>query len=116
MANLQDDEIRYKLLKLIEINPNISQRELSKLMKISLGKVNYCLKAVIKSELVRVGDFSRSNQKIGYAYALTPKGISEKYSLTSRFLKSKKDQYDLLGDEIICLEKDLERLGRAKRV
>ena len=81
-------------------NPNLSQRELAAELGISLGKVNYCLKALVKVGWVKAGNFARSNNKAGYAYLLTPKGITEKAALTSRFIEYKQQQYDSLKKEI----------------
>ena len=106
--NILDDEIRYKLIKLIERNPNISQRDLAKEMGISLGKVNYCLKALMNIGWVKAGNFARSDNKLGYAYALTPKGIKEKSVVALRFLKSKQEQYDRLREEILSLQNDVQ--------
>lgn len=100
------DELRYKLLKKIADNPEISQRELAQLMGVSLGKTNYCLKALIEAGWVKAGNFARSDHKISYAYVLTPKGLSEKAAVTVRFLKKKQVQYEQLEQEIAELKKE----------
>lgn len=101
-----DNETHYWLLKKIEANPKISQRELAKELGISLGKVNYCLKALVNVGLVKVGNFVRSNNKSGYAYSLTPAGVKEKTAVTLRFLKYKQKQYEQLRLEIEKLKKE----------
>lgn len=97
------DEYRYKILKLVEVKPEISQRELAKDLGISLGKVNFCLKALIGIGLLKVTNFRNSQNKMAYMYLLTPNGIEEKSSITVRFLKSKMQEYELLQAEINLL-------------
>ena len=94
------DEVRLALMRKLAQNPNLSQRELAAELGISLGKVNYCLKALVRVGWVKAGNFARSSNKAGYAYLLTPKGITEKAALTSRFLEYKQRQYDSLKKEI----------------
>ncbi|WP_185231167.1 MarR family EPS-associated transcriptional regulator [Teredinibacter franksiae] len=100
------DELRYQLLKQLERNPEISQRELAKAVGISLGKTNYCLKALVEAGWVKAGNFARSEQKLNYVYLLTPKGLSEKAEVTVRFLKRKQVQYQQLEHEIASLKKE----------
>ena len=102
-----NEETRYRLIKLIEENPDISQRELASQLGISLGKVNYCLKALINVGWVKAGNFVRSNNKICYAYVLTPAGLREKTKITARFLKKKQEQYEALRSEIARLQLEL---------
>ena len=83
------DEYRYKILKLVESNPSISQRELAEQLGISLGKANFCLKALINVGLVKVTNFRNNKNKLAYMYLLTPTGIEEKASITLRFLNHK---------------------------
>ena len=102
------DETHYQLIKLIEENPSISQRELADRMGISLGKVNYCLRALINVGWVKAGNFVRSNNKVRYAYVLTPVGLHEKTRITARFLQKKQAQYESLKVEIARLKSELE--------
>jgi len=104
-----DDEIRYRLFKLLEERPHLSQRELARAMGISLGKVNYCLRAFAEEGWIRIKRFSRNPNKAGYAYLLTPKGIREKSAVTVRFLHRKLREYERLRQEI-------ERLSREVRL
>jgi EPS-associated MarR family transcriptional regulator len=100
------DDITYKLLKSIEENPSHSQRELSQSLGISLGKLNYCLKALIDKGLVKVDSFKRNPNKAGYLYLLTPKGIEEKAVVTRRFLQRKMAEYEEIKREITQLRKE----------
>lgn len=97
------DEYRYKILKLVEVKPEISQRELAAELGISLGKANFCLKALIKVGLLKATNFRNSKNKLAYMYLLTPNGIEEKSSITLRFLKSKIQEYESLQAEITLL-------------
>jgi EPS-associated MarR family transcriptional regulator len=94
------DEYRYKILKLVEIKPEISQRELAKDLGVSLGKVNFCLKALIEKGLLKATNFRNSQNKLAYMYLLTPSGVEEKSKITLRFLKTKMREYELLQEEI----------------
>ncbi len=97
------DEYRYKILKLVESKPEISQRELAKSLGISLGKANFCLKALMDVGLLKATNFRNSHNKLAYMYLLTPSGIEAKSSITLRFLKAKMQEYELLTTEINLL-------------
>ncbi|NOS96405.1 MAG: MarR family EPS-associated transcriptional regulator [Methylotenera sp.] len=97
------DEYRYKILKLLEAQPEISQRELAKSLGVSLGKANFCLKALIDIGLIKASNFRNSQNKLAYMYLLTPTGIEAKSSITLRFLKAKMQEYELLQKEISAL-------------
>lgn len=99
----------YKLLKLIEANPTIQQREMAKEMGVSLGKVNYCLQALVQKGLVKMGNFRRSNHKVAYSYLLTPSGLDEKARLTVHFLKYKIAEYETIRREIKELRREAEK-------
>lgn len=100
------EETRLQLLRVLEQNPEMSQRELAKTMGVSLGKVNYCLKALVEVGWVKAGNFARSTDRSGYIYVLTPTGIKQKAVLTVRFLEYKQQQYDLLKREIEQLKRE----------
>ena len=100
------DEITYRILKSIEENPNQSQRELSQSLGVSLGKLNYCLRALMDKGLVKARNFRENPNKTGYLYLLTPKGVEEKGAVTLRFLKRKMEEYELLKAEIERLQKE----------
>jgi len=99
-------ENRYKILKLLESNPEISQREVAKSLGISLGKANYCLKAIIEKGWVKVSNFKSNPNKKAYAYYLTAKGIEEKAKVTIQFLKYKQNEYESLQIELKELRKE----------
>ncbi len=106
------DEYRYKILKLIEVQPEISQRELAQSLGISLGKANFCLKALIGVGLLKATNFRNSKNKLAYMYLLTPKGIEEKASITVRFLKTKLQQYEELKTELEELRREASEENR----
>ena len=92
---------------ILHANPNISQREMAKALGISFGGVNYCLNALMAKGLVKVQNFSQSQNKFGYVYLLTPAGIAEKMALTGSFLKRKMDEYEALRLEIEALQQEI---------
>jgi EPS-associated MarR family transcriptional regulator len=98
------EETHLKVLRLLEGNPRLSQREVSEALGVSLGKTNFCLKALIDKGLVKVKSFRKSQNKLAYAYLLTPVGISEKSVITARFLKRKVAEYEHLQAEIAALQ------------
>ena len=100
------DEYRYKILKILEANPEISQRELARELDISLGRVNFCLKALIEKGLLKATNFKNSHNKLAYMYLLTPSGIEEKSAITARFLKIKMQEYAALEAEIDQLRRE----------
>ena len=90
----------FNVLRKIRENPNSSQRELASKIGFSLGKLNYCLKALKDKGLIKISNFQKNPNKFGYAYILTPKGISTKTKLTLNFMKRKMNEYDELKKEI----------------
>jgi EPS-associated MarR family transcriptional regulator len=107
---MNKDQVHFDLLRKLEANPKYTQRELSKEMGISLGKVNYCINKLITKGWVKLSNFKRNPNKVGYIYLLTPKGVEEKTRLTFSFLKIKMDEYEMLKEEISSLEKDTKQL------
>ena len=103
------DEYRYKILKRLETHPDISQRELARELEVSLGRVNYCLKALIKKGLLKANNFRNSTNKRAYLYLLTSKGLEEKARVTIRFLKYKVAEYETIKREIEQLRKESRR-------
>lgn len=103
------DEYRYKLLKLIASRPDISQRELASELGISLGKVNFCIQALVEVGLIKTRNFRNSKRKLAYMYLLTPKGIEEKAIVTVRFLKKKMYEYEMLNKEISMLKNEINQ-------
>jgi EPS-associated MarR family transcriptional regulator len=104
-------EVRYRLLKYLADHPDATQRDLARELGISLGKVNYCLKALITRGLVKARNFQKSNHKAAYLYILTPRGIEEKVSVTSAFLRRKLAEYAVLTDEIERLRGEVSELA-----
>lgn len=102
-----NDETRYPLLRALEQDPAVSQRALARALGISLGKVNYCLRALIARGWVKAGNFARSERKSAYAYLLTPAGLAAKARITRRFLHQRLAEYKALQDEIETLRRDL---------
>jgi len=100
----QREFVKYKVLKAIEHNPNASQRELAKELGVSLGSVNYCVKALVDKGFVKVENFIKSDNKKSYSYYITPRGMVEKGEITAQFLKMKMAEYDLLKAEIATLK------------
>ena len=111
------DEYRYKILKLIEAKPEISQRELAKMLGVSLGKANFCLNALIEKGLLKATNFRNSQNKLAYMYLLTPSGVEEKSKITLRFLKSKMQEYELLKQELkVLVEETKYQLSNDKNI
>ena len=110
-----NEEIAYKVIKIIEEIPDISQRQLAETLGISLGKTNYCLKALIEKGIIKANNFKNSSNKLAYTYLLTPKGINEKAKITASFLKRKLIEYDLLKQEIEGLKQEMTRLSSIKK-
>lgn len=105
------EEVHLRLLKAIEANPQATQRELSQELGVSLGKANYCLKALVDKGWVKVNNFRASPNKLAYAYLLTPRGLDAKAKLTMRFLRRKVKEYEALRREIDELQQEVD--GRA---
>jgi EPS-associated MarR family transcriptional regulator len=97
----------YTVLKILKDNPAMTQRQLSKELGLSLGKTNYVLHALIDKGLMKLSNFKRSNNKVGYLYTLTPEGVEEKSILAKNFLERKSDQYNRLKKEIETLKSEL---------
>lgn len=93
-------ELQHKLLRQLQTSPNISQRELSEILGISLGRTNYCLQALVEKGFIKARNFKNNRNKLAYAYLLTPQGIQEKAKLTLKFYEIKKKEYEELRQEI----------------
>ncbi len=105
-----NDEFRYKILKRLEADPDVSQRALAGELGISLGRVNYCLQALVEKGLVKANNFRTSRNKAGYVYLLTPKGIEEKAKLTVEFLKIKLVEHEELKRELASLQREARQI------
>ena len=97
---MKEDQDHLNILREIQKKPNSSQRKLAKELGFSLGKLNYCLKALKNKGLIKIKNFNTNPKKISYLYILTPKGISIKTNLTINFMKIKMKEYDQLKSEI----------------
>jgi EPS-associated MarR family transcriptional regulator len=104
-----NEEVRYKLLKLLEPNPHLSQRQVARELGISLGKVNYCLKALVGKGWIKAANFRNSRNKTAYMYLLTPRGFEEKARVTTRFLQIKMREYETLKSEIAQILEEVKR-------
>jgi len=103
------DEIRYKLMRVLEANPTMSQRELARELGVSLGRVNFCLRALISKGFIKAKSFGSSSNKAAYRYLLTPSGLEQKARLTLSFLKAKTREYEALRLEIEGLRREVEQ-------
>ena len=104
-STLQEDT-NFRVLRLLQENPNMTQRELARALGISLGGANYCLQALLNKGWVKIHNFRSSERKLAYAYLLTPVGIAQKAVLTGRFLKRKMEEYEHLRAEIEGLQQE----------
>jgi EPS-associated MarR family transcriptional regulator len=109
-----DETTRFDLLKTLAENPSLSQRDLANRLGISLGKVNFCLKALVEKGCIKVNNFRNSENKLAYAYLLTPRGVEEKANMTVAFLRYKMQEYDRLHTEIEELRLEVEQNGLVK--
>ena len=99
----QNEDLRFRVMRELEREPHLSQRELAQRLGVSNGKLNYCLRALIDKGLVKLANFASSQHRLGYAYLLTPAGIRAKASLTGRFLQRKMAEFEMLKAEIEAL-------------
>ena len=114
MLHMLTDEYRYKILKILEAKPEISQRDMAHELGVSLGRTNFCLKALIEKGLLKATNFRNSSNKSAYMYLLTPKGIEEKSVITARYLKIKMQEYANLEAEIKALRLDTMRAAQVE--
>jgi EPS-associated MarR family transcriptional regulator len=104
-----NDEVHYRILKIIESTPDISQRDLARELGVSVGKANYCLRALIARGLIKANNFKNSNHKLAYMYYLTPRGMVDKARITARFLQIKMREYEALKREISSLQQEVSK-------
>ena len=103
-----NQDLEYRVLKILEQQPDLTQRQLSEELGVSLGTTNYLVKSLVDVGWVKLDNFQRSNSKWGYAYLLTPKGMVEKASITTRFLVRKQREYNELQQEIVQLQEEVK--------
>ena len=106
-----DETTHYGLLKTLEENPGLSQRDLAKRLGVSLGKVNFCLNALVEKGSLKIKNFRNNDNKLAYAYLLTPSGVDQKARMTVQFLKYKVQEYERLRMEIAELQLEAEEKG-----
>ena len=111
-----DESTHYGLLKTLEENPGLSQRDMAKRLGISLGKVNFCLNALVEKGSLKISNFRNSENKLAYAYLLTPRGVEEKARVTLGFLKHKMQEYERLKKEIEALKLEAEQKGLLENI
>ena len=109
MNHLYEQEIRYKLLKLLSTNTNLSQREMAKRTGISLGKTNYVLTELANKGIIKIKRFKSAPSKVSYSYMLTPHGLEEKTKTTLKFLKRKLNEYEEIKHQIKEITKEVEK-------
>ena len=107
-AKLQEDTY-FRVMRILQENPDLTQRELAVKLGISVGGLNYCLKALMEKGLVKMKNFANSKNKFGYVYVLTPTGMTEKATITQRFLLRKMDEYEALKVEIESLRSEVNK-------
>jgi EPS-associated MarR family transcriptional regulator len=100
------EEIHFKLMRLLQANPQLSQRDAARELGVSLGKVNYCLRALVRKGWVKASNFKNSQNKAAYMYLLTPRGVEQKARLTVEFLNVKLREYEELRAEIETMRRD----------
>jgi EPS-associated MarR family transcriptional regulator len=105
-AKLQEDTY-FRMMRILQDNPDLTQRELAEKLGISVGGLNYCLKALMEKGLVKMKNFTNSKNKFGYVYVLTPTGMAEKAAITHRFLQRKMEEYEALKGEIEALRSEV---------
>lgn len=105
-AKLQEDTY-FRVMRILQENPDLTQRELAEKLGISVGGLNYCLKALMEKGMVKMKNFATSKNKFGYVYVLTPTGMAEKATITHRFLRRKMDEYEALKAEIEALKAEV---------
>ncbi len=105
-SKLQEDTY-FRVMRILQENPDLNQRELAEKLGISVGGLNYCLKALVEKGLVKMKNFAKSKNKFGYVYVLTPSGVAEKAAITHRFLQRKMDEYEALKAEIAALKAEV---------
>lgn len=110
------EDTYFRVLRILKENPDLTQRELAQKLGVSVGSLNYCLKALIEKGWIKMQSFSQSKNKFGYVYILTPKGISEKAALTGNFLKRKLSEYEALKLEIESLKQEIQSTHELKDV
>lgn len=109
------DDLNFRVLRVVAEHPEYSQRQIAATLGISLGRANYCLRALVEKGYIKIGNFRASSHKLGYLHVLTPQGIARRAMLTNEFLKRKMVEYEILQEEIRILEKEAEAIVDPKK-
>lgn len=107
----RQEDAYYQLMRALFDNPELSQRELARTLGMSLGKLNYCIKALADKGWIKINNFSQAKNKLKYVYLLTPRGVAEKAKITQHFLQRKLQEYDALKAEIEILQAEMRALN-----
>jgi len=107
LAKQRQRDAQYQVMHILQKNPQLTQRELSRKLGLSLGKLNYCLRALADKGWIKIGNFAQSNTKHRYLYLVTPQGIYEKTQMTKEFLNRKIKEYEALRVEINLLKNEI---------
>ena len=107
----RQEDVHFQVMRALFDNPELSQRELARTLGVSLGKLNYCIKALADKGWIKINNFSHSNNKLRYVYLLTARGVAEKARMTQHFLERKMQEYDALRTEIKSLKAEVTQLG-----
>ena len=110
------EDTYFRIMRILQENPDLTQREIASKLGMSVSGLNYCLKALIEKGFVKMGNFQNSKNKFKYVYLLTPQGIAKKVALTSRFLKLKMQEYETLKLEIEELKAEVNKSGAVDRI
>ena len=111
-----NDEIQLRVLRLLQAHPQMTQRELAEALGVSLGKTNFCIKALFEQGLIKLQNFQSNRHKLAYSYLLTPTGIAEKSAITARFLARKMAEYEQLRVEIASLQHEIAEIDTTKEL
>jgi EPS-associated MarR family transcriptional regulator len=103
----------FRIMRILQENPDLTQRELAEMLGMSVGGLNYCLKALMDKGFVKMGNFQKSKNKFKYVYLLTPLGIAKKMALTSRFLKRKIKEHEPLEAEVVAVQGNGQKVQKA---
>ena len=110
MVKPVSEDVRFRVLRVLQDSPDLSQRQIAGAVGVSVGAVNYCLRALVEKGQIKVRNFQSSHTKLRYAYILTPRGVAEKTRLTGAFLTRKMAEYDALKAEIESLQAEVRPL------
>ena len=116
MTRTLAEDTHFRVLRVLDVAPDISQREIARELGLSLGAVNYCLQALVKKGQIKVQNFGAADKKLRYAYVLTPAGIAKKAQLTGSFLKRKVAEFEALKGEIEAVKQEIAMNGEESEV